>query len=153
MESAKSTVAGYLTQKGFSLVNYQKFLRSVFNSKKEKPADVLLQKKCKQFLRRLPLTHSIVLDGLCFAEDHAMMVETFGPSFCHVYIDAPQDLIEHHMIKNPKEKNLGKGAPDSDITPQLNELKHLSHQVISNQEDLFLLKLMSVQSTIGLVGP
>jgi uncharacterized protein YprB with RNaseH-like and TPR domain/predicted nuclease with RNAse H fold/dephospho-CoA kinase len=47
---------------------------------------------CQQVVAALPKMGNIVIDGLRHPEDHAFLVEEYGPAFVHIYIDAPEAI-------------------------------------------------------------
>ncbi len=81
----------------------------------------------------------IVIDGLRFPDDHAFLVERFGASFRHVFIDAGADLRRARYEG-------GDGGAGGDtafeeasgalVERRVDELRSLAHEVFVNQSDL-----------------
>lgn len=83
----------------------------------------------RELIKMLPSDGDIVIDGLRHPEDHAFLMETFGPDFIHIHINAPMELrLERYLtdggtqeefeaaISHPVESNVPKIAPLADIT-------------------------------------
>jgi uncharacterized protein YprB with RNaseH-like and TPR domain/predicted nuclease with RNAse H fold/dephospho-CoA kinase len=83
----------------------------------------------RELIKRLPSGGDIVIDGLRHPEDHALLIETFGPDFLHIHINAPMDIrLARYLadggteeefeaaIKHPVESNVPKVAPLAHIT-------------------------------------
>jgi dephospho-CoA kinase len=84
----------------------------------------------------LPKDKNIVIDGLHFPEDHSFMVETFGPSFQHLHIEASIELRHSRIIDRQIEDIPFQESLNDPIESQINNLKTLSNQIISNNSEL-----------------
>ncbi|MFH1992174.1 MAG: hypothetical protein ABIK98_07155, partial [Pseudomonadota bacterium] len=110
----KSTVSEYLKDKGFSSCRYSHILEKILKDKNEEISRSNLQRigseihtspgqrwLGKELIKELPKDKNIVIDGLRFPEDHALMVETFGPSFIHLHIEAPFEVLKSRVYIPP----------------------------------------------------
>ena len=80
----------------------------------------------------MPKDENIVIDGLRFPEDHALMVETFGPSFVHLHIETSLEFLISRT-KNRKINDIPiKEALNNPIESNIKDLKELSSHTIMN---------------------
>lgn len=143
--SGKSTVAKYLKNQGFSDTKYGQILKNMLRNNNTITAHTALQKLSwegnqgegqrwigKKYLAVVENKKCFVVDGLCSPEDHALMLETYGPSFKHIYIKA--------SMRNRMQRNNFKNAMKHSIEEKTNQLERLAHQTIYNNgtvSDLF----------------
>jgi uncharacterized protein YprB with RNaseH-like and TPR domain/predicted nuclease with RNAse H fold/dephospho-CoA kinase len=87
---------------------------------------------CKQLIKSLPEKGNLVIDGLRHPEDHAFMVETFGPAFVHVHIDSPTEIRAKRYIVDGNTENEFKTACSHNVEMEIGKLTELAHVVINN---------------------
>lgn len=101
--SAGKTSAARLAERlGFAYARYSEVISALVRTKGGTPTRESLQSLGwqihndlgqrwlgKQLIKHIADQQRVVIDGLRFAEDRAFLVESFGPSFLHVHIDAP----------------------------------------------------------------
>lgn len=147
--SGKSTATEYLKDKGFISRRFSQILENLIEDKNEEITRSNLQKiGCeihnspgqrwleKKLIEELPKDKNIVIDGLRFLEDHAFMVETFGPSFIHLHVEAPIKIIKSR-IKNRQINDMPiQKALNNPIESNIKDLKKLSSHTIINDEPL-----------------
>jgi uncharacterized protein YprB with RNaseH-like and TPR domain/predicted nuclease with RNAse H fold/dephospho-CoA kinase len=145
--SGKTTAGRFLEKRGYAYARYSLVLKSMLETQGiqvdrntlqvigeevyENPGQRWL---CQQLLKRLPSEGNIVIDGLRHPEDHAFWVETFGPDFLHIYIDAPSQIRRHRYIcdgGSPEEFNAVSKHP---VEAHIPLLASLAHHSISNAE-------------------
>ena len=78
----------------------------------------------------------LVIDGLRFPEDHAFMIENFGPAFSHLYIEA-SEKIRRGRYQNHDEFEL---AINHEVEQEVQKLKKLTSHVLKNENSLSSLK-------------
>ena len=154
--SGKSTIAKYLEKKGFISCCFSQVLKNILRDRNEEICRSNLQKigneihrfpgqrwLGKKLIEKLQNHNKVAIDGLRFPEDHALMVETFGPSFVHLHIETPFELLDsriknktiediplHKSLKNPVELMIiDLKKLSSHILFNDNELPHLYEQV------------------------
>lgn len=105
--------------------NFQKIGYEIHNS----PGQRWLGNK---LIEELPKDKNIVIDGLRFPEDHALMVETFGPSFVHLHIETSLEFLISRT-KNSKINDIPiEKALNNPIESNIKDLKELSSHTIIN---------------------
>ncbi|MGH8552589.1 MAG: hypothetical protein ACRERS_04770, partial [Methylococcales bacterium] len=89
----------------------------------------------RRLLESLPATGNLVIDGLRFPDDHAFLVERFGPAFVHIHIEAPDNIRQARF--SGREKG-GPGFSESEahsVESHAQELRVLSHLKFTNDGD------------------
>lgn len=98
--AGKTTTAERLALRGYHYTRFSEILAEMLQAQKEPVTRRALQDLgaevnrnpgqrwlCLELIRKLPESGNIVIDGLRHPEDHATLVERFGPSFTHVYVE------------------------------------------------------------------
>ncbi len=147
--SGKTTVSEYLKKKGFVSCRFSQLLEKMLEEKNEKITRSNLQKMGmeihkspgqrwlgKRLVEELPKDKHIVIDGLRFPEDHALMVETFGPSFCHVHMETSTKTRESRIGNRSIEDIPIQESSKHPIESEIKTLKMLSNHIISNNGKL-----------------
>lgn len=147
--SGKTTVSEYLKKKGFVTRRFSQLLEKMLEEKNEKITRSNLQKigmkihespgqrwLGKQLIEELPKNKRIVIDGLRFSEDHALMVETFGPSFCHVHMETSAKTRKTRIEGRKIEDIPIQESSDDPVESEIKTLKILSDHIISNDQKL-----------------
>ncbi|MGB9500085.1 MAG: ribonuclease H-like domain-containing protein [Dissulfuribacterales bacterium] len=143
--SGKSTATEYLKDKGFISLRFSQILENILEDRNEEITRSNLQKIGyeihnspgqrwleKKLIEELPKDKNIVIDGLRFPEDHAFMVETFGPSFIHLHIETAIEFLISR-IKNGETNEIPiKKALNNPIESNIKDLKKLSSYTIIN---------------------
>lgn len=147
INAGKTTAGKFLETKGYYYTRFSLALDEILMSRNIIPTRESRQEigndinrkaggqrwLCKQLVRNIPPLTSAVVDGLRHPEDHAFMVERFGPSFRHVYIEASQeirtyrDILAGHLID---EFIMAEQHP---VETQISKLSALAHISITNQ--------------------
>lgn len=146
--SGKSTVAEYLTQKGFKTMRFSAVLESMLAEKGAKATRSTLQQLGKEIyesqkqrwlgkelIKKLPKDGSIVIDGLRFPEDHSIMVETFGPAFQHIHIEVSHEIIKTRIAGSQKEDRPIEISLANPVESKIGDLKKLAWKTIANEDD------------------
>ncbi len=147
--AGKTTAARYLESQGFRYARYSMVLDQLMREQGNQVNRTTLQKygeevhkeKGQRWLGRkllssLPATEKIVIDGLRFPDDQAFLAETFGPVFCHIHIEAAEDM--RGMRFDSRESD---GVPFEEARVHLVEqesqfLRPLAHIVLPNEGTL-----------------
>lgn len=143
--SGKTVISDYLLSKGFESTRYSKVLEMLLKNDNIQPTRNSLQKlgwkinqdKGQRWLGKKALdvledNSKFVIDGLRFLEDHALMVETYGPSYKHIHIKA--------SLKNRKKRVMSKkGSHDSfshKVEEEITKLEKVADNVLHNDGSL-----------------
>lgn len=159
--SGKTTGARALEEVGFAYGRYSQALEKMLRETGITPSRETLQEfgarvhreRGQRWLSRrlvldLATDQDLTIDGLRFPEDHAFMVETFGPAFLHVHANASADVREqryvhdggtvegfHRAIQHPVEAGIPRLAP-------------LAHVILNNEGS----KTRYVEQLLRVVG-
>ena len=143
--SGKTTVAEYLTNHGYSYVRYSQILKDMLEKKGDEPSRTALQnlgwsvheEKGQRWLGKKVVDHLTVkkyavIDGLRFLEDHALMVEAYGPAFLHFHIRTPEGEREKRMEKRKLDDIALESATIHPVEKEISQLEKVAAHVISN---------------------
>ena len=150
--AGKTTLARTLERRGFAYTRFSLVLDDLL-AERGQPRDRLRRQELgneinasgrqrwlsARTVARVADADRIVIDGLRFPDDHAFLVERFGASFRHVFIDAGADLRRSRY-------GGGEGGAGGDtafdnasgavVERRVDELRSLAHEVFANQGDL-----------------
>lgn len=159
--AGKSTVANHLHDNGYAYTRYSQVLEGLLRKDGIEPTRSALQKiglkineekgsqgqrwLGKKVCNLLEGTMCGVVDGLRFLEDHALMVETFGPAFLHLHLTSPLIERENRIRSRLKDDISVQSATKNPVEREIDKLKELANEVISNDatlEDLFRNKVI-----------
>ena len=85
-----------------------------------------------QLLQMLPEAGDLVIDGLRHPEDHALLVETFGPGFIHVHIDVPLELLLNRQVESGGSAEELRAALSHPVEINVPTISSLAHVRITN---------------------
>lgn len=143
--AGKTTAAEHLVNQGYAYARYSQVLSDMLRKEGQDSSRSALQELGlkvheekgqrwlgKKLLDRTTGKKRIVIDGLRFLEDHALMVETFGPSFSHFYINTPFEERKKRAEKNRSEDIELDEATKNKVEKETNQLEIVAHHVIVN---------------------
>jgi uncharacterized protein YprB with RNaseH-like and TPR domain/predicted nuclease with RNAse H fold/dephospho-CoA kinase len=144
--SGKTTVAEYLANHGYTYVRYSQVLKNMLEKKGEDSSRTALQnigwsiheEKGQRWLGKkvidlLTGKKYAVVDGLHFLEDHALMVETFGPAFHHFHIRTTDDSEREMRVTIRKLADITLVSATSHLVEkEINLLERVADHVIHN---------------------
>jgi predicted nuclease with RNAse H fold/uncharacterized protein YprB with RNaseH-like and TPR domain len=159
--SGKTTVGKYLELQGFvyrgfdqvcetvlkgknSKVNHSN-LQNIGNDIRETKGQRWLGKKVVENLFDCP---NCIIDGLRFPEDHALMVEEFGPLFKNIHFEASQTAVKFFLKDQPTEERPFKAYREGMSKLENDFFKNFSDYTIVNDSDIKNLYL-KVNKIIG----
>jgi len=147
--AGKTTAGRYIESFGFAYGSYSSVLKQLLADQGIEPNREALQKKgdrvnkdpgqrwlCKQLKKMMPGRGDIVVDGLRHPEDHAFMVETFGPAFFHLHINTPETICKQRYIANGCTEREFSMAINHPVEVNVSKLSLLAHEVIRNDNDI-----------------
>jgi uncharacterized protein YprB with RNaseH-like and TPR domain/predicted nuclease with RNAse H fold/dephospho-CoA kinase len=149
LAAGKTTAARYLEAAGFNYGRYSMVIEEILHEKgKELSRQALQQlgtKINKQFgqrwlgrklLKSLPKTGKLVIDGLRFPEDHALLAEAFGPAFYHIHVEAPEGIRRIRFKERMDEDKSFVEAQAHPVERQVTNLRTMAHATLSNETPL-----------------
>lgn len=95
----------------------------------------------KTLLQQLPATGNLVIDGIRFPEDHALLVEAFGPAFFHLHIKASYKVRRERYKARESIAAKFDVADFHPVEKHSDELAALANHVIDNEDTLERLNL------------
>lgn len=159
--SGKTTGARALEEHGFGYGRYSQVLEKILREKGVAPTRETLQqlgervhrKKGQRWLSRrlvldLPTDQDLTIDGLRFPEDHAFMVESFGPAFLHVHVNAPMRLREQRYVHDGGTAEGFREAVRHPVEAGIPCLESLAQTVLTNEGS----KSVYVDQILRIVG-
>ncbi len=90
---------------------------------------------CKKLIQMLPTSGNVVIDGLRFPEDHAFMVETFGPAFRHYNIEVPEELRKIRYEQRCASKSFVEANAHT-VEQGVSVMKDLALTTVENHKNL-----------------
>lgn len=91
---------------------------------------------CKQVVGDLADDQNFVIDGLRFPEDHAFLVETFGPGFHHLHIDSAESTRKKRYVKNGFKATDFESAKIHHVEQKVMSLRQLAEETLANDDKL-----------------
>ena len=152
--AGKTTAAKCLANLGFCYGRYSQVVERVAVERHKPVTRALLQQVGQQIheehgqswlgktlLQQLPVTGNLVIDGIRFPEDHALLVEAFGPAFFHLHIGASYQVRRDRYKARENIAAMFEMADSHPVEKQSNELAGLASLVIENEDTLERFKL------------
>jgi uncharacterized protein YprB with RNaseH-like and TPR domain/predicted nuclease with RNAse H fold/dephospho-CoA kinase len=149
ISAGKTTAAKFIESLGFAYGSYSDVLKKMLNDKGVESTRAALQEigakvnkapgqrwLCKQLKKMLPMHGNIVIDGLRHPEDHAFMVETYGPAFVHVYIDASEENRMQRYIDCGSTKHEFLEATEHNVEANVSNISLLAHHIVHNDKGI-----------------
>ena len=162
--AGKTTAGQMLRSQGFHYARYSQVLENILKERGFEPDRYSLQQigeeinrtlgqrwLGKKLLESLPKSGNIVIDGLRHPEDHAFMVEAFGPAFLHIRIDSSNDVRQHRYLTERGNDNEYLTAIQHPVEANVSELASLAHIVIRNVSKIEPYE-MEIKRAIDLAG-
>ncbi|MDP9316478.1 MAG: DUF429 domain-containing protein [Chloroflexota bacterium] len=144
--SGKSTAGTFLKSRGFHYGRYSQVLEDILRSRGLEPNRETLQAigaevnvspgqywLSQQLVHRLPDQGDIVIDGLRFPEDHAFMIEQFGPTFVHIHVDATRTARIARYLATKGSQQEFETADMHMVESGINSLASLAHVRVTNE--------------------
>ncbi|WP_244073633.1 dephospho-CoA kinase [Nitrosomonas sp. PY1] len=144
--AGKTTLARYFETHGFYYIRYSMVLAQIMREQGKEPTRTALQEFGDQIykqigqrelgrklLENLPQQGNIVIDGLRFSDDHAFWIETFGPAFYHVHLEASAKLRKARFETRETNKLSFEEAEAHPVEQQVSTLRPLAHEIFSNE--------------------
>ena len=149
LSAGKTTAGRVLETLGFHYTRFSLVLERILRSRGITPDRDALQDfgrqvhrdpgqrwLCRQLVDQLPDTGSIVIDGLRHPQDHAFMVESFGPRFTHLFIDSPTEARLGRYVPARGSLQDFLKAEQHSAEKNIWQLLGLAHRVLDNSASL-----------------
>jgi dephospho-CoA kinase len=147
--SGKTTGAKFLERKSFAYGRYSQVLATLLASDGIKPTRANLQKigdrihrkqgqrwLSRQLILGLSRDRNLSIDGLRFPEDHAFLVESFGPAFLHLHVTALEAMREKRYIKAGGTAPAFKRAIRHPVESKILRLATIAHDSLKNEQSI-----------------
>jgi len=148
--AGKTTAARYLErEQGFAYGRFSLILEGMLKKEDKKINRETLQEigdrthrnpgqrwLCKQVANSTSNEGNLVIDGLRFPEDHAYLVERFGPTFAHLHVDAAESIRKNRYKKMGYSEAEFLKASAHIVESNVKRLSHLAHSCIWNEEKI-----------------
>lgn len=160
--SGKTTSAKFFESKGFTVTRFSKILQQILREHNEPASRTNLQNLGlkihksgkqrwlgKEVIRPVFPKQKVIVDGLRFPEDHATLVEAFGPRFKHMHIKCYQEIKTLRRAQRGGDQSTLLKAMSHEVEKGISQLTVLAHHQIQNdasKEELF----EKIENIIGL---
>lgn len=147
--TGKTTAANFIKESGFTYGRYSQVLKQMLIDRGEDVNRETLQEigekvnkspgqrwLCTQLIKMLPEQGNLVIDGLRHPEDHAFLVESFGPAFVHVHIDSPEKIRAARYVFDGHTEEKFRAACKHPVEMDISKLAMLAHTTICNDGDI-----------------
>ncbi|MSQ59165.1 MAG: DUF429 domain-containing protein [Betaproteobacteria bacterium] len=159
LASGKTTAAKHLESLGFGYGRYSMVLEDELTKRGEQPTRRALQEfglhvnreLGQRWLGRRLLglfndSRRIAIDGMRFPEDHALLIESFGPAFTHVHLQSPvAKRQERYERRDPEGKPFSE-ADTHKVEHGVNSMKAIAQVKVANRSNLrsFLIRIQKL---------
>jgi len=147
ISAGKTTAARLIEKEGYTYGRYSQVVRRETKRRGLNPSQENLQEVGeeineekgqrwlgKQLLNLIGSSPRIVIDGMRHPEDHAFLVERFGPQFSHVTIRAGADVrMERFVSEEGGAKEEFQEADNHPVERNVSRLQELSHHSMKNE--------------------
>lgn len=143
--SGKTTGARCLERQGFAYGRFSLILAKLLKDQGKKPTRSSLQRLggrvhhdpgqrwlCQKLIESLPGDSDLVIDGLRFPDDHAFLVESFGPAFNHMHVTASEEIRIARYVADGGGAAEFKKASRHQVERQVPRLASLAERVLEN---------------------
>jgi uncharacterized protein YprB with RNaseH-like and TPR domain/predicted nuclease with RNAse H fold/dephospho-CoA kinase len=159
ISSGKTTAGKHLESLGFNYGRYSLVLKNLLQERGKPVTRESLQQigeeiykepgqrwLCRELIKRMPEAGDLVIDGLRHPEDHSFLVETFGPDFLHIHIDAPESIRLKRYVADEGTKDEFLAAIAHPVEANIPKLAGLAHEVVRNTGTLevFLSEILRI---------
>ncbi len=147
--AGKTTAGRFLESRGFRYGRFSMVLADILRQRGIEPTRHALQALGEevnrgakqrwlgtQLLRMLQDSGDLVIDGLRHPEDHALLAETFGPSFIHVHIDVPPELLMSRHVESGANSDELRAALSHPVEANVPAMSSLARVRITNNKSL-----------------
>ena len=147
--AGKTTLAAELQRTGYAYSRFSMVLENILSeqgkvvsrSSLQELGATLREEKGQRWLgkkaiRRVQENAKIVIDGIRFPEDHALLAETFGPSYKHVHITSSVDVRRARLAKRGKEDVAFDEATENPLEVMTESLLRLADFQLDNSGNM-----------------
>lgn len=145
--AGKTTAAKYLEgKKKFGYARYSLVLEGILKERGERVNRSSLQKLgeeihrdpgqrwlSNELVQSVTDEQRIAIDGIRFPEDHAFMVETYGPAFQHIHVSASYETRKNRYLERGSSARAFERAVVHPVESMIDRVSLLTHQIIPNE--------------------
>ncbi len=106
----------------------------------------------RKLVASLPKAGNAVIDGLRFPEDHSFLVESFGPAFRHLHINASGTVRELRFSERPGRGGDFLAAEAHPVEQHVQALRPIARAIVVNEGSVEMLKSQLLQHVQYLEG-
>lgn len=154
LAAGKTTIAKILESKGYAYTRFSLVIDDILDERgleknrfnrqsvgAELNKDGRQRELAERTLRKVEGAKNIVVDGLRFPEDHALLVETFGLKYTHLFVSADVAKRKQRYIRRlgkpePEGSEEFDAASNSDVEGRVDELSVLANLHFCNNVEL-----------------
>lgn len=149
LAAGKTTTAEYFKARGYHYGRYSQVVAAILREKGIQVTRETLQNLGEelhnspgqlwlghQLIGMLPKEGDIVIDGIRFPEDRALLVETFGPAFYHIHLQASPKIRRHRFMQREDTSVSFEKADAHHVESSVKSLSKLADAVIRNESNL-----------------
>ncbi|SEA18509.1 ribonuclease H-like domain-containing protein [Nitrosospira multiformis] len=154
LAAGKTTVARFLIEKGYCYGRFSQVVEAVLKERAIPVTRQTLQELGEelhhdpgqrwlghQLAKRFPKEGNVVVDGIRFPEDRALLIETFGPAFYHIHLQASPNIRKQRFYQREGTSTSFEVANTHNVEARVNELAELADKVIRNEGELSTLQM------------
>jgi uncharacterized protein YprB with RNaseH-like and TPR domain/predicted nuclease with RNAse H fold/dephospho-CoA kinase len=147
--AGKTTAARFLEEKGYAYARFSAIIDELLeeqgrpltrNSRQALGEEIssLPERQrglCKRLVAKFAAgkaRQALAIDGLRFAEDHATLVEAFGPAFIHVHLQAPEPEREARYVAMGRSVEEFRRAVEHPVEAKSRLMERLAHDILPN---------------------
>lgn len=143
--ASKTAVVEHLKKHGYAHKSYCEFVRDdmkTTDSTRSRSAihglgGVQRRQIGKQIVDSVAGEKRVIVSGLTFLEDHALMVESYGPSFVHLHIAASlENRRERFLLTRQDDARPGATDVHHQCEEEAAQMKEIAHCTITNDESV-----------------
>lgn len=147
--AGKTTTAKYFKTKGYHYGRFSQVLENILKGRGGQITREALQDLGEQLhtnpgqrwlghqlIREFPKNGNIVVDGIRFPEDRALLVETFGPAFYHVHLQASSNIRKRRFVQREGQSVSFNQAEAHYVESNVKILSKLADSTIRNEGGL-----------------
>jgi len=154
LAAGKTTTSEFFKERGYHYGRFSQVVAEILKERGEQESREALQNLGEelhnnpgqrwlgqQLTGRLPQAGDIVIDGIRFPEDRALLVEKYGPAFYQLHLEASPDIRKSRFVQRDGASAASfEKAEAHHVESSVKSLAELADAIIRNEGDLGSLK-------------
>jgi uncharacterized protein YprB with RNaseH-like and TPR domain/predicted nuclease with RNAse H fold/dephospho-CoA kinase len=164
INAGKTTAGEFLAEEGFFYTRFSLVLRKLLEARGEQATRHSLQRIGQevheqygqrwlnaQLVADIPPERRVVIDGLRWPEDHAYLVESFGPAFKHVFIETDEMIRQARHLTSDLFEAPFHEATSHPVEGEASAMRHFAHETVTNNATRYDLQreLLRIVQSLG----